>query len=127
MTQTEVRQLLNGKVEAFQRGEELWDTFDDSGIQVCYGCQEPYRCCAVMLYQPANPIFQGWNLLDGTSIEDWRNRLVLIDNAIETVTEGVVSYKFGIYLSTQDYHLFDKEPPESIVVFERGYYDDLLD
>jgi hypothetical protein len=125
MSQAEVRQSLDTHINEFYRLNELWDNFGDIGIQICYGCTQPYICRAVMLFEPAKPIFHNCNLLDGTSIEDLRSWLELIDDSVEVATESITSYKFGITLSTQDYQLFNHEPPETVLVFERGYFDDL--
>jgi hypothetical protein len=128
MNQTEVRQILSGKVSEIFRAAERWDVFNDFGIQVHYGSKAPKTapvCRAIMLGNPENPIFQDRVLLNGASIKELKEWFELIDDSVEVATEGIVSYKFGIYLSTQDYEIFSHQSPESIVVFERGYYDEL--
>jgi hypothetical protein len=124
MTQAEIQNILGGGGKNIDDLEK-WDIFHDIGIQVSYGYNQPYVCRAVMLYEPARPIFQTRNLLDGTSIEKLQDWFALEDPLIEVESDGIITYKFGIYLSTQSYRLFKYEPPESVVVFEKGYYDDL--
>jgi hypothetical protein len=125
MTRSENQRLLQSRVEEFDRMGEPWDIFNDLGIQIAYSYDSPYRCRAIMMERPANPIFQNRELLDGTSIEDLRIWLALMDNSLEVATEAVTSNKFGIGLSTEDYWDLGHEPPTTVLVFERGYYDDL--
>jgi hypothetical protein len=125
MTRSEIQRLLQNCVKEFDRMGEPWDIFNNLGVQIAYSYDSPYRCRAIMMEKPANPIFQGRELLNGISIEGLHIWLSSMDDSLEIATEAVTSNKFGIALSTEDYWDLSHEPPTSVLVFERGYYDDL--
>lgn len=125
MEPDEIHQLFNCKFDGFQSFDEFWEISYDLGLQICYGDVQPFVCRAVMMEEPANPLFEGRRLLDGSSIEELGNWLKSMDVNLSISTEGVSSNKLGIHLSTQDYSLFRQEPPETVLVFGEEYFNSL--
>lgn len=124
MAQTEVHKVLSSKA-VVKTGNKLEkaDFFHELGIKVCYRRSSPYFCSALVLYEPSNPIFQDQRLLGAASIGELQAWLESIDDSLEITTEAITSYRYGISLHTPDCEILKHEPPKSITVFEKGYFD----
>lgn len=125
MSRKEVRETLDARVEEFKKSptdELTTDAFDELGVYVYY--KEHDVCEAVEVIPPASPIFQDEELLR-RRFGELREYFKRIDDSIEVDNGGLTSYRFGIGL----YVPFAKNDPdalvEGVIVFERGYYDEL--
>ena len=123
MSVTDIRNAMNAPVKSFKKSpssEMDVDDFSDLGIHVHY--RSPGICEAIELAKPAAPIFQWRDLLNQpfSKLREWFDGM---DENLEVDEAGLTSYKFGIGL----YAPFAEDEPdgqaESVIVFERGYYD----
>jgi hypothetical protein len=129
MMQAEVRHVLGEDGIESRSDRDFWEAFLNHGVQVLYEDVAPYRCRAIMLHPPAQPIFHGRNLCN-SSIKDLKDWFQLMDESIQLETFGLMSRKLGLQLSCEDYSLFADQPPTSVMIFEPDYvqvWDDLRD
>jgi hypothetical protein len=133
MTSTEIYRILGNPSASHGGALEVIESFHEFGIQVCYnGNNDPITCVAIQfildsdrLSHSSKPIFRDKNLLDGTSIEELKDWLESIDTSTEVNVDGVTCYELGIGLGTESYRIFRRRPPQTVIVFSRGYYDNL--
>jgi hypothetical protein len=123
MTIDHVRNLINQKPKPFLKGPTSTvptDAFNDLGLHVYY--KKPGICQAVELFSPANPIFQGQSLIQRpfNELHSW---LQTIDDSLKVGRWGLTSLKFGIGLYAPEIRERDDALVESVIVFERGYYN----
>jgi hypothetical protein len=122
MTREEVRQQLKSQVNTFVRhkGSEPEDHFDDIGVFVYYNKKQ--KCCAIEMFPPAFPVFHELNLLD-EHFTDLRKYFTNIDPDTKVDEDGLTTYKCGIGLYVPNLKDGEDQLAESIIVFEKGYYD----
>jgi hypothetical protein len=133
MSRLEVRQTLGAFVEQpdepylpegiTQEDVDFVDAFKELGVEVIYERKFPHVCIAISMYEPAAPIFNGRNLLE-EPIEDSKEWLEAMDGEVEIIIEGVISYRFGIFLQSSYYDECKSDPPNLVGAFIRGYLDD---
>lgn len=124
MTRSEIRNILNSKVTEFtksQESENTTDSFDELGIHVYY--KDGDMCEAIEVFEPANPTFNG-NILVGVPFMQVRELLQKHDKELSIDTDGIVSIQLGISLYINGVEE-GNEPVEAVMVFEKGYYDEL--
>jgi hypothetical protein len=123
MNHQEVQKILSVEVQTFKKNiysTGLTCTFSDLGVQVHY--KSSGECEAIEFFPPASPIFQGQYLLKKPfrHLEQW---IKSQDESAEFDGTGIKSEKLGIGI----YAPFGKEkpyePPEGVIVFEKGYYE----
>ncbi|WLR51926.1 hypothetical protein LC040_03165 [Bacillus tianshenii] len=124
MPRDEIRSLLNSKVVEFEKSEfdkNTTDAFDELGMHVFY--KEDDTCESVEVSEPALAVFDGMNLV-GTSFKKAKELLQKYDKGLSIDGNGLISYQLGISLYLED---TDDEslPVEAVMVFERGYYDEI--
>lgn len=123
MSRSEVRRKLESSVEAFRKSslsKTDADAFDALGIHVHY--KESDDCEAVELASPSEPLFQGRQLV-GKPFDELRDWLASLDENLEVDESGLTSYKHGIGLFAPFAADSPSEPVESVIVFEKGYFD----
>ncbi|MGD6849146.1 hypothetical protein [Rossellomorea aquimaris] len=126
MTRDQIRSVLNSKVTEFKKtqwDENTTDSFDELGIHVFY--KAGHICEAVEVSEPANPTFNG-NKLVGIPFKQVRQFLQKYDKDLSIDTDGIISEVLGISLYIDGVDDEEKEQVQSVMFFEKGYYDDLL-
>jgi|SRR5580658_8355057 hypothetical protein len=122
MTIDEVRNLINQKPKSFLKGPASTiptDAFNDLGLHVYY--KKPRTCNAVELFLPANPIFQGRDLIQ-RPFNELLSWLQTLDDTIKRDQCGLASFKFGIGFYAPEVKERDDAPVEGVIVLEKDYY-----
>lgn len=118
----EVRAVLNSSFKSFKRtpaSVHPCDHFTDLHVFVYYGDNGAE---AVELAEPAKPVFQGLNLLQ-LSFADLTRRLLNEDPNLSVEDDGCTSIRLGIGAYAPHAAKDPMAKPESVIAFERGYYD----
>jgi hypothetical protein len=122
MSRDKVRTTLKVKCETFSKAgsKTLTDAFDALGVHVHY--KNTDICNAVELFSPAAPIFQGQHLLTKPFIhlEKW---IKSQDEFAEFDGSSIESNRLGIGIYAPLGYERPHDPPTSVIVFERGYYE----
>jgi hypothetical protein len=105
--------------QPYERGLACGAFTEQNVVQVEY--KRPGVCVAVHVGRPAKPHFQGRYLFDFSfrELEVWFRRL---DSEI-SLDCGLTSPKFGIAIYAPFYADSPLEPPEGVMIYERGYYE----
>ena len=123
MTAKEVRSALGCTYEEFKRDPMspiITDAFDSLGVFVCYNVDK--KCNAIEMAAPAQPFFAGRDLLNnsfGNVFEYLRG----FDRGVNLRIDGLTSFALGIGLYAPDCVKDRPSPAESVIAFERGYYE----
>lgn len=123
MTREQVRKLLGGDFYSKKRTtmDDLpYDRFESLGIFVYY--KLPGEVEAIEFISPASPVFDNQNLL-ALSYNDFKKFLIAKDPNLEIEIDSLTSYSLGIGAYTPDADEDPSWPVESVIVFEKGYYD----
>lgn len=126
MTPDEVREVLGADFEsdfrgAPEEGEHPHDYFEELGCFVYYDSEG--KAEAVEFCEPAEPMIGDVNLL-GLSFEDLAGRISALDEDVVMDGEGFTSVLLGVGCYAPLAEEEPESPPEGIIVFARGYYDD---
>jgi hypothetical protein len=133
MTRQEIRAILGEPESTFLKTPSsiyLTDFYTKLGLQIAY--KEPEICNAIHTTDgEVKPIFQGHSIADEpfSNLRDWFQE---IDSNSQLDASGITSYKYGIGLYAPK-HTWQPEEGldentdivEGVIVFERGYYDDV--
>lgn len=127
MTPKQVRRALkcSPSTSMLSDSSEIRDHFGKLGLHICY--QAPnYLCDRILLFLPANPIFQNRSLLKRLSMEKLSQWIQSMDES--TIMTGIecVSFQFGFALITPSFKLFKHKRPKEVLVFKEGFYNSLL-
>jgi hypothetical protein len=96
------------------------DYFEPLGVFAYYAL--PGLLEAIEFVLPANPGFMKINFLE-TPFEEIKKILLAHDPDLEQSDDGLTSYKLGIGVYAPDADENPNLPPESVIAFEKGYYD----
>jgi len=131
MTRDEVRAAVGAEVRAFRRDTQEGgpdDLFPTLGFFVYYGALR--ICAAVEFSRLASPTLRGRGFFDRpyTVVRRW---LRALDPTLAETLDGLRSYQLGIALSApsanelSDDELIEEDEVvlESVLAFERGYYE----
>jgi hypothetical protein len=119
MTREQVRIAMSSAVREFSKSFTSHcktDDFQDWNLHVFY--KDEYVCNAIELFRGSNPFLHGISLLStnySSLLAEFRRR----DPDLEIDASGLISRKLGVSLYAPQL----EAPPESVMVFERGYYD----
>jgi hypothetical protein len=114
MKPEEVREAMNSSIVTA-------DYFDKYEISVHYN--ELNQCSSVLLRPRANPTFRGKNLLNSSSFEKLYQWFKSIDESTILGDIQLVSFEFGISLSTPCIETHGKKRPKDVTIFEEGFFD----
>lgn len=123
MTPNEVRAELGGKYKSFKKtyhSKYPCDYFEELGVFVYY--KLPGLVEAIEFSEPAKPILEEKNLLC-LPFEQLKSILLSKDTELEIEPDSLTSYSLGVGVYAPDANRLPNSFPESIIVFERGYYD----
>lgn len=123
MTPVQARNCLGGDFTSFKRtpaADYPCDHFRDFGVFINY--REPYVVAAIEFGSPAEPIFEGKNLLK-ISYKELAAIISINDKNCEFDVDTIISNSLGIGVYCPDANENPESPVESIIVFEKGYYD----
>ena len=126
MSVDEVRSAINSEATPFLKTPQSimpTDSFHGDSIHVFY--KKPGICEAVEFYKPANPTLMGQEFV-GRSFSEVKKWLEHQDSNIEIDDCGLTSFKLGIGLYVPDIDEREEALVESLIVFEKGYYDGLI-
>jgi hypothetical protein len=124
MTRQEIRGILGKPEKTFQKfpdkppADKYWNK-----LHLIIHFKESDICDGIQIFPPAQPTFQGVNLLIDepySQIKDWWEQQ---DPNIEFNDVGLKAHSHGIAL----YAPYLDEPVKHIYVFERGHYDGLAE
>ncbi|TDN37131.1 hypothetical protein E4631_07205 [Hymenobacter sp. UV11] len=117
-----IRKFFDEKPSAFERGStEPTDYFQAAGVFVIY--DENGACAAVEFASPAVVSWQNKQLFP-LPLGELLNFVREQDAELEEDESGFTSYKNGVGCYTEDAEKLE-EPAETIICFQRGYYDGL--
>lgn len=123
MTPDEVRSVVGVEYTSFKRTSSAdlpCDYFEPKEIFVYY--KLPGVVEAIEFAPPANPTFDGANLLE-LSFDKLKEFLRKYDSELEVEEDSLTSYCLGVGAYASNAIEDPNSPPESIIVFEQGYYD----
>ncbi|MGR5280809.1 ABC transporter ATP-binding protein [Photobacterium damselae subsp. damselae] len=123
MTPDEVRSLLGANFKSFKRmpnSEFPCDYFESLGVFVYY--KLPGVVEAIEFADPAAPEYENNNLLK-LSFDDLKKILLGKDKKLEVESDSLTSHSLGIGVYAPDADEDPSLPVESIIVFEKDYYD----
>lgn len=127
MTPKQVRRALKYSPSTFVNPDsfEISDHFGVLGLNIGYRAPN-HRCDRILLFLPANPIFQNRSLLKRLSMEKLSQWIQSMDES--TIMTGIecVSFQFGFALITPSFKLFKHKRPKEVLVFKEGFYNSLL-
>lgn len=121
MTSNQVEAACNQKPTKFKKlFDDVFNTDEYDGFFVQY--KSPGVCNSIQFFSPAVVTFHEKNLLS-VPFKNAKAFLQQLDNDLVEENDSVISLKlgFGLYApNSEDDPLL---PPECVIVFERGYYD----
>jgi hypothetical protein len=123
MSVDEVRRTIGKSFSSFfktQTSPVQTDAFDSEGIHVHY--KSPGVCEAVEMAAPACPTLNG-ELLVGRPYEQVSSLIKSLDSEVKEDEAGVTAFGLGIGLYAPSAAKDPRSPVESVIVFEKGYYD----
>ncbi|WAF68959.1 hypothetical protein NRK98_02605 [Aeromonas dhakensis] len=123
MTPDQVRLLLGGGFDSFKRTESSafpCDYFEDLGVFFYYNSSGVLE--AIEFTEPAAPEFEKKDLLK-ISLKDLIKLLSDKDKGLEIESDSLTSHALGIGAYAPDADEDPSLPAESIIIFEKGYYD----
>jgi len=123
MTRDQIRKLLGSEVKEFKKtptSKVLTDAFDQLGVHVYYKNDD--TCEAIEMARPANPKLNGSKII-GLPFFEVREFMQKLDDSLEIDETGLISFKLGIGLFVPSLTEIQREIVESVIVFQRGYYD----
>lgn len=118
-----VREHFAAPYKTFKRtpsAEMPCDFFESLGVFAYYkpsGLLE-----AIEFVSPATPHYMSASLLE-LSFDEVKKILLGHDPDLEQSDDGLTSYKLGIGIYAPDADENPSFPPESVIAFEKGYYD----
>jgi hypothetical protein len=124
MTRQEIRAILGEPEKVFQKfpdkppADQYWNRYH---LYVHF--KEPDTCDGIEIFPPAEPIFQGINLLTEVPYNQMKDWFQKQDSNIEFNEVGLKSFTYGVAL----YAPYPNEPVENVYVFEKGHYDGLAE
>lgn len=123
MPRDEVRKILASQpisLASKARSTTPSDIFQKLGVHVHY--DEDALCEAIELFAPAAPIFQGQYLFNKPfkHLEQW---IMAQDQSAQFDGSGIESNKLGIGIYAPAGQEKPYDPPEGVIIFEKGYYD----
>ncbi len=118
---SDIRQIMKEEPDtSFNKAEMCTDGFFKNSFQVFY--KEPGICEAIEVYSPTDVTFEDKKLL-GEPFNKVHQWIEGHDKNIEIDEAGLTSYKLGIGLYAPAHMEKSDCPIESVIIFEKGYYD----
>lgn len=121
MTRDSVRKCFNNKFKEFKKTPYSKTLTDDFGMCHVY-YKERGTCEAVEFFGDAEVIFNEEQIL-GKTYSKIKTMFEKIDELLDVNDAGFTSFKYGIGVFAPFALDEPNEPVESVIVFEKGYYD----
>lgn len=122
MTSEQIQKVMDGppskKFKRFKDAEFDIDRF--ASFFVYY--RHPGVCEAIEFFGEATVLIDGKALL-GRSFSEVKKFLEAIDSSLSIDNSGLTSFKYGVGVYAPFAQDEPDEPVESVIVFEKGYYD----
>lgn len=124
MTPKQVRRALkcSPSTSVMPGNSEIIDHFGELGFSATYS-EPSYVCDLILLFLPANPVFQNRSLLKRLSMEKLSQWIQSMDKSTTITGIECVSFQFGFSLITPSFKLFKHKRPKEVLVFKEGFYD----
>ena len=120
-SRAELHRLLGEPLDSFRKTPfEVFDTDNYDNFFVYY--REPDVVEAFEFFGEIDLLYQGYSLLK-TSILELFEVFKKIDDNLEIDETGFVSYENGVSVYLPGWEENGDMVPESILIFEKGYYD----
>lgn len=121
MTSEQIQKVMTSKPKKFRKfkDDEL-DTDKYDNFFVYY--KRPGICEAIEFFGDAKVLINGKTIL-GRSYTKVKNMFEAMDNEIEFNDAGLTSLKYGVGVYAPFAQDEPDEPVESVIVFEKRYYD----
>lgn len=122
MKSNDISNIIGRIPEHFRRDYKS-KNFDDKydGFYVYY--DENGKCVAIEFYAPSKVIYNSINILE-SSYNELNTFFSEIDTELECTKAGFTSYKLGLGVYAPFAAVNPEYNPESVIVFQEGYYDD---
>ncbi|MBB6624506.1 hypothetical protein [Clostridium gasigenes] len=120
-TRNYIRKCFDNKFKEFKKTPISETSTDDFGYCHVYYTKED-KCEAIEFFEIAKITFNGKSLM-GEPYNNIKKFFEVIDNTIDFDDNGFTSIKYGIGVYAPFAEDEPKEPVESIIIFEKGYYD----
>jgi len=121
MTSKQIQNELVIKPEKFKKFED--DEFDTDDFKYCHVYyKKPGVCEAIEFFGEAKVIINNETIL-GKSYTEIKDMFEAIDDSIDFDATGLTSFKYGVGVYAPFAEDEPDEPVESVIVFEKGYYD----
>ena len=118
MTKNEVSDALNSLIRVSEYDDTEMEQYssDESSLIIMY---EGGLLKAIDFYR-GKLHFKGYSLLEKSmrTLKDWLNNL---DKDLEITDDALTSYKYGLKVTTDDYHIFENESPQCITIFSKDF------
>jgi hypothetical protein len=124
MTSVEVRKVLGEPSNTFfKTSSDTLETerYEHDNLFIYY--KEPSNIEAIEFYSPSQVIFDGIKLFE-LSYEALKTLLLKLDSELEIEVDGLTSYKLGIGAYAPNADEDGSLAVESIIIFEKGYYEE---
>jgi hypothetical protein len=121
MTSEQIQEVLQIKPDKFKKFED--DEFDTDDFKCCHVYyKNPGICEAIEFFGDANMIINNKTIL-GKKYAEIKDMFEKIDDSLEFDATGLTSFKYGVGVYAPFAKDEPDEPAESVIVFEKGYYD----
>lgn len=97
------------------------ERYENENLFIYY--KEPSNIEAIEFYPPSQVVFDGIKLFE-LSYEALKTFLLKLDSELEIEVDGLTSYKLGIGAYAPNADDDSSLAVESIIVFEKGYYEE---
>lgn len=124
MTPDEIQKVLDFYPKKFRRYKEEVESENYGFCFIYY--KKPNLCEAMEFTCPATVSFIGKNLLD-IPYNEALEFVKKYDSDLQCDLDGFKSYKFGFGVYAPVAFMEPQEPVQSVIVFEKGYYDNEID
>jgi hypothetical protein len=123
MTRDEIEEAMGEIPRRFKKFHD--DNYETDAFDYFYVYyRENYICEAIELISPAKVMFNEMNLMELSYI-DIEKFFLDIDEDAEPDDSGLTSYKYGIAVYAPSALDKPSEKIEAVLIFEKGYYDDI--
>jgi hypothetical protein len=121
MTAEEVTNLLGPPHHTTDKASLVCLCYFDSAVQVAL--KDPGVCEAVEVWGPPAQVSLKSELLIGRRFHEIRRWFRKLDPSVAVTSTGLKSFEYGVALYARDALGSPRDPVESVLVFERDYYE----
>lgn len=121
MTSEKIQEVMAEEPDKFKKSNE--DEYDSDMFKVFFAYyKKPGVCNAIEFYGEANVTLNG-KIMIGRPYADVQDMFKEIDDSLELDGAGLTSLKYGVGIYASGAKKNPLDPVESVIVFEKGYYN----